>query len=69
MSLSAARQAKVFGKECFDRFRAERDRRRAAVAQDPSRPSLLAAAPALTAREIAHRQSMLAHLDASRPRV
>ena len=48
---------------CFECFRSERERRRAAaVARDPSRPSLLAAAAALSEREVAHRQAMLAHL-------
>ena len=51
---------------CFECFRAERDHRRAQMLAEVSRPlplrSPFDAAPALTPREVAHRQRMLRHL-------
>lgn len=53
---------------CFECYRSERDRRRAAMLAEAARPlrSPLIAAPALSEREIAHRGLMLAHLHVSR---
>ena len=56
---------------CFECYRSERDRQRARRLADVTPPSPLSAPfgeprPALSARQLAHRQQMLAHLAAAR---
>ena len=55
---------------CFECYRSERERRRAQVLAEVVRPeslwSQLLDGAALTAREVAHRRQMLAHLQRQR---